>query len=640
MATQTMLTEAIAAARAGDRARARELFTRLLRADSANAEYWVWMSSVVDSERESIYCLESALKLDPTNRAALRGLVILGARRPEQADLSAASRVPRRQVAAVATGPSIGRKFDWRLMVGSIMGLVLVALVGTILVSVIRPRGYAPAPTLPPASETATGVPTQTTPTFTPIPASTRILRTPIPTELAGTPLIEFVVSTPTPTPVLGVTPHPGIEAYSAGVDAFIRGDYEETLRLMEQALEMDPQLADAHYLRGEAYRMLDQPGNAAAAYGRAISINPDYAPSYFGRGLVVLENDPEGDLPEDLSRALERDPLFLEVYLTMADYFTPRRLWIPMEQALQAGVDAGLTTPILFILLSEAQFYRGEYEAALENGIEGSASDATIVEGYLAIGQAYVELESFNTAIWPLATYVAYRPEDHRGLTFLARAQLGIGDVDLALETLNRALAANDRYAPAYLARGQAYLLQGEYQTALEEFGSARRFGPQSFDLSFFTGRAQYLLGNHVAALRSVNQAMNEVADRRDTADCYALRALIYESTTPPLLGDAIINWEWVIGMPEARPETRALADAHLADLQAGAPTRTPSQTPTPSRTPTRTATLGAGSPTPTSVAAPTRTPTSSPTPTATRTPTPIVGGTHTPTRTEPVGS
>ena len=88
LASQSALTEAIAAARAGDRSHARELLSKLLRADSANPEYWIWMSSVVDSECEKIYCLESALKLDPSNRAALRGLVILGARNPEEAELA------------------------------------------------------------------------------------------------------------------------------------------------------------------------------------------------------------------------------------------------------------------------------------------------------------------------------------------------------------------------------------------------------------------------------------------------------------------------------------------------------------------------------------------------------------------------
>ena len=102
LASQSALTEAIAAARAGDRSHARELLSKLLRADSANPEYWIWMSSVVDSEREKIYCLESALKLDPSNRAALRGLVILGARNPEEAELASAVKIARRQTASTA----------------------------------------------------------------------------------------------------------------------------------------------------------------------------------------------------------------------------------------------------------------------------------------------------------------------------------------------------------------------------------------------------------------------------------------------------------------------------------------------------------------------------------------------------------
>ncbi len=83
-----MLTEAIAAIRVGDRHRARDLLSRLLRTDSANAEYWIWMSAVVDTPQERSYCLESALRLDPTNRAATRGMVILGKREATEAELS------------------------------------------------------------------------------------------------------------------------------------------------------------------------------------------------------------------------------------------------------------------------------------------------------------------------------------------------------------------------------------------------------------------------------------------------------------------------------------------------------------------------------------------------------------------------
>ena len=94
----SMLTEAIAAVRAGDQTRARDLLGRLLKVDSANPEYWLWMSSVVESEREKIYCLQSVLRHDPTNRAALRGLTILGSHIPEKDELSTSLKIPHRKI--------------------------------------------------------------------------------------------------------------------------------------------------------------------------------------------------------------------------------------------------------------------------------------------------------------------------------------------------------------------------------------------------------------------------------------------------------------------------------------------------------------------------------------------------------------
>src|SRR4030043_2400628 len=80
MAQEKMYEAALEAIDQGQTTRARDLFTRLLRSDSSKAEYWLWMSTLVDTEKERIYCLESALRADPDNEAARRGLVILGAR--------------------------------------------------------------------------------------------------------------------------------------------------------------------------------------------------------------------------------------------------------------------------------------------------------------------------------------------------------------------------------------------------------------------------------------------------------------------------------------------------------------------------------------------------------------------------------
>ncbi|HUS85075.1 MAG TPA: hypothetical protein VMX56_08010, partial [Anaerolineales bacterium] len=226
--TSKTLTEAIAAVRLGDRRHARELLSRLLHADSQNAEYWVWMSAVVDSPRERVYCLESALKIDPTNRAAMRGLVLFGARSPSPSDLSHALKLPRREItpkeitptaeekpivqsaqrkpAASPFKPKRRRSFIQVIGIVLFSGIAVAAVAGVVsmLAPMFGPRFLGMASTLPPSSPTGTDTPSPGTPTITPIPAATRIIRTPIATDFVTTPLALLVPATSTPTPIAG----------------------------------------------------------------------------------------------------------------------------------------------------------------------------------------------------------------------------------------------------------------------------------------------------------------------------------------------------------------------------------------------------------------------------------------------------
>ena len=49
-----MFQEALAAIQEGDRARARDLLTRLLKMDQDHADYWLWMSALVETARERL----------------------------------------------------------------------------------------------------------------------------------------------------------------------------------------------------------------------------------------------------------------------------------------------------------------------------------------------------------------------------------------------------------------------------------------------------------------------------------------------------------------------------------------------------------------------------------------------------------
>lgn len=625
--SKSMLTEAIAAARAGDRIRARELLSRLLHADSSNAEYWIWMSAVVDSRRERIYCLESAIKLDPTNRAAMRGLIILGVRTPEEAELASAVRIPRRQVAAITTGPAVGREVNipWKVIGVGAVGLVTLAFIYGLSSRVIAPwvrslmgrQPYRPASTLPPPSPTPSATSKPGTPTITLLPAATRVMRTPIPTELAGTPLELLIENSVTPTPLLGVTPN-AYGAYELGINALIRGDYELALQFIEQVIDADPSLPDAHYFKAEALRLMDEIGGSIMAYDRAVQLDNEFAPAFLGRGRALLFRDRDAAI-DDFYRAIDRDPSMTQAYLALGEVYVEDKLWLRLETTMEAALEAGVTTPRIYIYLSEAQMLRGKFDDALENALEGSANDPSMLPGYLAVGRAYVTLGIntfapgyYSSALWPLMTFVTYDQSNHRAWGYLGRAYVSLGYYDEALMVLETALEIEENYAPALIARGIYFTIMGDYEAAEVDFGLAYRHGIQSFDLLYWSRRFYYLAGDYEEALKNLGLAIVEanketklVYKELKLSEVYALRALIYE-TNPDLRSDAIRNWEWVLSITNVRPETRALAESHLAELTGRAPTRTPTASPTPTATRTSTGT-------------PTRTPTSTRTPSAT---------------------
>lgn len=72
-----LLREGIAAVKAGQRDRARDLLMRVVQQDEENIQAWLWLSGVVDTLEDRATCLDNVLVLDPDNQAALKGLALL-----------------------------------------------------------------------------------------------------------------------------------------------------------------------------------------------------------------------------------------------------------------------------------------------------------------------------------------------------------------------------------------------------------------------------------------------------------------------------------------------------------------------------------------------------------------------------------
>ncbi len=608
MAEDTLLQEAIEALRLGEKAKARELLTRLLKTDQNNAQYWVWMSAAVETVKERVYCLEAALRLDPENAAAKRGLVLAGALPPEdnirpfpinrprqwEDELRAATEAERpRGFKAVAAHPA-ARLALALLVLGVIVGVVVTGL------RMPRMRRLAVAPTITPGPS-----PTFTlTPTFvnaTAPPANT-------PSFSGPTPLWMLLEATYTPTPLYVSTPRDvlSVDVFRAAQRASEQGKWEEVIGYLQQVATLEPQSADPHYYIAEAYVQLKDYGRALAAYEQAIRINPNLGPAYVGRARMLRLLDPKQDVLPDLNAAIAGDPNYPNAYLERSAYYieknNPQAALSDLQRAQQLAPDS----PLVYLYYAQAYQALGDTSRALTFAEKAYQMDITLLPVYRLLGQIYAQRGESRKALEFLQVYVQFEPQDPEALVWVGTAYNAAGQYQTALQFLNRSISLNNRLGEAYLQRGQAYIGLQEGAKAEADLKSAARYFPNSFDVTLGLVQAAVLqkhFGDAFLAADTLSRLAETDAQR---AEVYYWRAYAQEKLDRH--ASARPDWEALLALPKGVVPAERLAEAQQY-LKAGM---------TPTRTPTVTRTPRPGTPTPT----PSRTPTPTPSPSPTKRP------------------
>lgn len=537
----------------GDRSRARDLLSRALRRDQNDVNVWLWMSAVVDTPKERAYCLQEALRIDPNNVAAKRGLNMMGELVPEPYSGEPQRLKSRNWQGEVDKGKTTTVQLPWK-KIGLYGGGAIIAL-GLLMFAIFGPKkekvviSYDLNPTITPSP---TQVPTMT------------------PTWTGPTPPWLSLAATYTPTPLYVNTPHPIIEAYRLSIRAFERTEWEKAIGYLQQSIQSEPNTADLPYLLGEAYRLSGRYGEAAKAYDQSLQANGGFAPAYLGRALNQWAMDPGqvDQIRSNLEAALTYDPHLPETLTELGrlDLETGNP-----ESALErfnAAESQNLAFPVTYYNRARAYLSLGDADAALADAERASQSDLTMIPAYLTLGEALQANNRLVDSVVPLEIYIRYAQNiDPAVYLKITRAYRAAGNYQAALESVTKVLEQVPDSLEAIVERGYIYLESGEGQKALEDFDAVLAADPNSFDAGIARARALILLGAYSDAIQQLDQTEPLAQDdtQRLVVDFYRAQALDTLDTT-----SAIVVWERILNAPDGMvpDEWRALAQVRLSAL------------------------------------------------------------------------
>ena len=592
MSESGIFKEAIDAIIQNHRSQARDLLTRLLRNNKENPDYWLWLSSVVESEKEKLYCLQSVLRLDPDNEIAKRGLRLLGQSHPIDEVIPVPPKRRSWKVELSDAEAPRGLKRIWanpiaRLAIFSVAGIFVV---GLIWLGVFGSRNglFAPKLTITPLAWTDT-------PTVTPSDVALATVDAKLPAATAQ-PLWMQLAATYTPRPLFVNTPHPRSEAFRIAMRAYESGDYESMLSFMEQVQHDEPEAADVLYYLGEGQRLMGDTGTAMKSYEAAIALDAAFAPAYLGRALLKVVLNPAANVENDLRQAVKLGPDFGAAHLELAAYYLARG---QVEDALAVleDVEALLADhPQFYALRAQAHLALAHVEEAHADAMRAHELDITDLSVYLLLAEINFDKGRPEDALAYLQTFGLYEQEDARYWALLGRLYYELGeDFEDALDAFDEALELDDENALAYQYRGLTALELGDAAQAMNDLYEARKYTSNTFEISLGFGRAMWMVDNAKDALPQMNAAEKLAVSDLDFARLYYYRAQIAVDLRE--LQRAELDWQALLDLPEeiVPEEWRQDAELYLNPPTATL-TITASQTPTPTTTQTPTFTITPG--------------------------------------------
>jgi len=576
----------------GDRYKAREVLTQVLKTNKYRPDYWLWMSAVAETERERVYCLKKVWDLDPGNPAAKRGLIMLGEFEPDDVspvppqkrnwkdELEDLTKREKKEKDKQVFSPQ--RWLTYAAAGGIVILLVLTAIFFPRTGSLFSPR--------------LTVTPYTWTPTSGLLPAGEGVLTS---TPSDRSPIGRSLQATYTPTPFYVNTPHPGYGSYQEGMKAYERGDFQSMLTYLKLA-EDQLDTPDILYLVGEAHRHLGQFGEAKEYYQRALKKDPSFSPPYLGQALVDLIVNPDADVMEDLDKAIAFDKKFGQAYILRAKQRLQNGDFQGALADAKKAVEHLPNSHLAHLYRARAYLALGQPHKAYIDGDIALEADINHVPTYLTMGRIYLALGDTGAALSMLGKYDAYADQKPTRFYFATgEAYYKSGEnAEKALEFLNQGLERDPSKLEAYLYRGLIYLKQRETEKAIRDLSRVLNEKPDHYLATFSLGKAYYQNGDYQDALSQFNAAEEDAASDGQRAPVYYWRAITYEQLGSP--SSARADWQRIVQLPSGMVSGDWLSQASVRLTPSPTPsptlTLTPSPTPTltPSPTPTITPTPG----------------------------------------------
>jgi len=232
-------------------------------------------------------------------------------------------------------------------------------------------------------------------------------------------------------------------------INLHIQSQYQVALNKGSHLLEQFPNSINLYNIIGAAYQGLGKLEEAIDAYGRAISIEPDYAEAHKNRGNALQEQRKLEEAIDAYNKAISIEPDYAEAYNNMG------------------------------VSLKDC----GNLDEAINAYKKAISIEPNFAEAHYNIGNALHEQRKLDEALGAYSKTISIEPDYAEAYNNMGNVLKDQGKLDEAIETYHKALTIEPDFAEVYNSMGIALKYQGKLDEAINAYNKAILIKPDFAD-------------------------------------------------------------------------------------------------------------------------------------------------------------
>ena len=318
-------------------------------------------------------------------------------------------------------------------------------------------------------------------------------------------------------------------EAYNNRGGAYIKkGDYDRAIEDCTKAIQLNPSYAGAYNNRGVAYRYKGDFNRALEDCTKAIDLNPSYAGAYNNRGTVYGETGDYNRAIKDHTKAIQLEPNDADAYNNRGVAYRYKGDFNRALEDCTKAIDLNPSYAGAYNNRGIAYSDKGDYNCAIKDYTKAIGLNPNYAEAYYNRGKVYSEQNDFDRAIADYTKAIDLNPNyaeayNNRGIAYNDK-----GDFNRALEDYTKAIDLNPNHVDAYYNRGEVYSEQNDFDRAIGDFTTVINLNPNDVPAYSNRGAAYGEKGDFDRAIKDFNK-MIEL--NPNDANAYNNRGVAYYS-------------------------------------------------------------------------------------------------------------